>query len=341
MDCTLIRADNGMLEIVATSSASLGGDLFDDKLVEHFVKEFKRKNKEDISDNKKSMRRLRTTVEKAKRVLSASAQTAVEVDSLFDGIDFFTNITRGRFEEMIGSILKECTPVLDKVLAEANLPKAAVTDVVMAGGCSRIPKVQSLVSNYFDGMEVKATIMPDEVVAVGAAQQAFLLSSNRSNYTDAVSTHQVTPLSIGVELGEGEMFTIIPRNTAVPFRSAPQMMSTSVDNQTAVYLQVYEGERVLAANNTLLGTLSLEGIPPAKAGEAKIEVVFAVDENGALAVETLESTSGVKATLAIESKKDKLSMDEIRKVVSEGVVDRIPEPEPEPEEEEAMDSDMD
>ena len=341
LDVSLMRVDEGLFEVLATAAdTALGGEDLDSVLVAHFVKEFKRKHKMDITESKRSVRRLRTACERAKRVLSTSNQTALEAESLHEGIDFFTNISRVRFEEMAGDVLKRCVPVLDEVLASAKVDKSAVSDVVMAGGSSRIPRVQALVGKYFNGVELRTSISTDEAVACGAAAQGFVLAGGRSKHTDALATHDVTPLSIGVEVEDGAFAVVIPRNTPVPHKNI-RTMSTSVENQNAVYLQVYQGERALATDNILLGTVALEGLQKAPAGEPKIQVTFAVDENGCVAIEAVEATSGVKAELNLKSGGPKPSPSEIDELVVAGHKERTPAPEPSAEKEFMPDAEPD
>jgi len=326
LEVTVLRADRGLFETLATTSdPSLGGDIIDDLLVDHFQKEFKRKHKSDLRENKRSMRRLRVACEKAKRVLSSSVQTVLEADSLFEGIDFFASISRGRFEELISDLLKRCAPVLDEALQTANLEKEAVAEVILAGGSSRIPKVAATVTNYFGPVPVRNTIAPEEAVACGAATQAFVLSGMKARYAEARYARDLTALTIGVEAADGTMATVIPRNTSVPC-SIPLVTSTSAAHQRAVYLKVYEGERLTARDNTLLGTLALRGLTDGPAGTAKVEVTFVIDEAGALTVRATEAASGATAELVVPGGDTRLSHAEIDRSVGAGLLDRKPPP---------------
>eukprot|EP00668_Euglena_longa_P032264 GGOE01041568.1.p1 GENE.GGOE01041568.1~~GGOE01041568.1.p1 ORF type:complete len:567 (-),score=161.33 GGOE01041568.1:448-2127(-) len=324
LDISIMRVDGGLVEMLGTASeASLGGDNIDSILVDHFVKEFKRKHKADLRENPRSLRRLRIACERAKRVLSSSMQTVLEADSLYEGIDFFANITRGRFDELISDVMRRCLVVVDNALQEANVEQESIDEVLLVGGSSRIPRVVATLSGFFPDAPVRTSVSPDEAVACGAATQAFLLASSRSQYLEAVSSHDVLPLSIGMEVADGTFAAIIPRNTPIPCKVS-HTMATSGPEQTAVGLRVYEGERLLAKDNTLLGIVSLDGLSPGAGGTAQVDVSFAVDENGTLVVELLDATAGAKATLAITGSTHRLSHAEVYRHVQGGWRDREP-----------------
>ena len=273
-DVSLLTIEEGIFEVKATAGDThLGGEDFDNRLVNHFVQEFKRKNKKDITGNARSMRRLRTACERAKRTLSSSTQTSIEIDSLFEGIDFFSSITRARFEELCMDLFRGTMDPVEKCLRDSKMSKTQVHDVVLVGGSTRIPKVQSLLSDFFNGKEPSKSINPDEAVAYGAAVQAGVLSGERDKSTSDLLLLDVTPLTLGIETTGGLMGEIIPRNTVIP-TSRSKVYTTAEDNQAAVMNKVFEGERKLSKDNRLLGSFELTGIPPMPKGKAQIEVRF-------------------------------------------------------------------
>lgn len=265
-DVSLLAMDGGVFEVQATAGDThLGGEDFDNRLVSHFVEEFKRKNKRDPSSNPRALRRLRTACERAKRALSSAAHTTVEIDAFFEGVDFYTSITRARFEELCGDLFRGTLAPVEKVLADAKVDKRSVHDVVMVGGSTRIPKVQQLVSDFFGGKALNNSINPDEAVAHGAAVQAAILTGQGGKATEGMLLLDVAPLSQGIETAGGVMTSVIPRNTKIPTRKS-QVFSTYADNQPGVHIQVYEGERAMTKDNHCLGTFDLSGIPPAPRG---------------------------------------------------------------------------
>jgi len=316
-DVSLLTIDGGVFEVVATNGDThLGGEDFDNRVLDFLVKKIKKTHNQDVTKNKGAIQKLKTEIEKAKRALSSSLQATIEIDELVEGLDFKDTLTRAKFEELNMDLFKKTMDPVERVMQDSGMKKSEIHEVVLVGGSTRIPKIQQLIKDYFNGKEPNKGINPDEAVAYGAAVQGGILGGETTEQTKDLILIDVTPLTLGIETVGGVMTKIIPKETVIPAKKS-QVFTTYQDNQTTVTIHIYEGERPLVKDNHSLGKFDLTGIPPAPRGQPQIEVTFDVDENSILTVSAVEKATGKSEKIVVTNDSGRLSKDEIEKMLRE------------------------